>query len=107
LWSKYELIVDDGSHVNEWTVRSFEIFWPRLSSGGIYIIEDMRCTYQDLEAVGVRQKWAGMSLVPEIPIQRRQTIVDFIAARTAEIDHHKGDIASLHYYPGFMAMVKQ
>jgi predicted O-methyltransferase YrrM len=35
-----DLVVDDASHSYELTRRSFEILFPRLASGGVYIIED-------------------------------------------------------------------
>lgn len=37
-----DLVVDDASHRYAQTVASFEIFFPRLRSGGVYVIEDWR-----------------------------------------------------------------
>lgn len=36
-----EIVVDDASHMNPLTFASFETLFPRLRSGGIYIIEDL------------------------------------------------------------------
>lgn len=35
-----DMVVDDASHLYEQSKRSFEILFPRLSPGGLYIIED-------------------------------------------------------------------
>jgi len=35
-----DLIIDDASHLYEFTKASFEILFPYLTKGGIYIIED-------------------------------------------------------------------
>jgi len=42
---KFDIIIDDGSHINEQIIKSFEIFYPRLKSGGVYVIEDLYNSY--------------------------------------------------------------
>ena len=41
----FDLIIDDGSHVSGDIVRAFCHLWPRLAEGGLYIVEDMCCSY--------------------------------------------------------------
>jgi len=36
-----DVFIDDASHVNPLTIRTFEIMFPLLKPGGIYIIEDI------------------------------------------------------------------
>lgn len=40
-----DIIVDDGSHINEHVITSFKILFPYLKSGGIYVIEDTQTSY--------------------------------------------------------------
>jgi demethylmacrocin O-methyltransferase len=40
-----DIIVDDGSHINEHVLQSFQILFPRLKEGGIYVIEDTQTSY--------------------------------------------------------------
>jgi predicted O-methyltransferase YrrM len=40
LGGRLDMVVDDASHIYELSRRSFEILFPRLSPGGVYIIED-------------------------------------------------------------------
>ena len=54
-----DLIIDDGSHVNELTFKTFNLYWPLLKDGGTYIIEDTHCCYANLNQVG--RGWPGMS----------------------------------------------
>src|SRR4029077_5856883 len=35
-----DLVIDDASHLYEYTKKSFEIIFPKLRPGGLYIIED-------------------------------------------------------------------
>ena len=41
----FDLIIDDGSHLNEHITASFEILFPKLRNGGIYAIEDIQTAY--------------------------------------------------------------
>lgn len=39
------IIIDDASHINPLTIRSFEILFPLLAPGGLYIVEDTETSY--------------------------------------------------------------
>ena len=41
----YDLIVDDGSHQVVHQLRSFEILFPLLAPGGVYVVEDMHTSF--------------------------------------------------------------
>jgi hypothetical protein len=40
-----DIIIDDGSHINKLTKKTFEILFPKLKMGGFYIIEDLQTSY--------------------------------------------------------------
>ncbi len=40
-----DLIVDDGSHLNEHVIETFKMLFPLLKEGGIYVIEDTQTSY--------------------------------------------------------------
>ena len=42
---RLDIIIDDGSHLNEHVIRTFEILFPLLEMGGIYVIEDVQTSY--------------------------------------------------------------
>jgi demethylmacrocin O-methyltransferase len=42
-----DLIIDDGSHQNEHIIKSFQLLFPKLKDGGIYVIEDLQTSYWD------------------------------------------------------------
>jgi hypothetical protein len=42
---KIDVIVDDGSHVSKDVITTFEYYFPKLESNGIYIIEDLGTSY--------------------------------------------------------------
>ena len=43
-----DLVIDDASHQHEETLRSFEILFPRLRQGGLYVIEDWQWSHLEL-----------------------------------------------------------
>lgn len=40
-----DIIIDDGSHINEHVIKTFEVLYPSLKNGGIYVIEDTETSY--------------------------------------------------------------
>ncbi len=40
-----DIVIDDGSHLSDHVLTSFTEIFPRLSSGGIYVIEDLQTAY--------------------------------------------------------------
>jgi 8-demethyl-8-alpha-L-rhamnosyltetracenomycin-C 2'-O-methyltransferase len=40
-----DIIIDDGSHVNEHVLTSFRTLFPHLRNGGLYVIEDLQTSY--------------------------------------------------------------
>lgn len=41
----FDLIVDDGSHINEHVIKSFEYLFPFVRSQGVYVVEDCCTSY--------------------------------------------------------------
>ncbi len=45
IYGGFDIIIDDGSHINEHQIRSFELLFPHLRSGGLYVVEDTQTSY--------------------------------------------------------------
>jgi len=43
--SEPDIIIDDGSHLNEHVIKTFNILFPFLKTNGIYVIEDVQTSY--------------------------------------------------------------
>ena len=43
--SRVDIVIDDGSHVNDHVITSFQTLFPLVSDGGIYVIEDTQTSY--------------------------------------------------------------
>jgi hypothetical protein len=40
-----DIIIDDGSHLNEHVIQTFQILFPKLKDGGVYVVEDTQTSY--------------------------------------------------------------
>lgn len=44
-YGPFDLIVDDGSHLQNHVIFSFECLWPWVKAGGVYVVEDSVTSY--------------------------------------------------------------
>ena len=42
---RLDIVIDDGSHLNEHVLRTFAMLFPRLDQNGVYVIEDTQTSY--------------------------------------------------------------
>ncbi len=40
-----DIIIDDACHINKYVIESFQILFPKLKDGGIYVVEDTQTSY--------------------------------------------------------------
>ncbi|WP_420854091.1 class I SAM-dependent methyltransferase [Saccharopolyspora spinosa] len=41
----FDIVIDDGSHVNDHVKKSFQSLFPHVRPGGLYVIEDLQTAY--------------------------------------------------------------
>lgn len=99
------VIIDDASHHNVLTVRSFELLFPGfLKRGGLYLCEDVHTSY-----------WAENYDGHPDP-QVRATAMGFFQKLTAQLNHatllsqyrdqYAGMLEYVHFYPELVAIKK-
>lgn len=102
------LVVDDGSHVNQLTIASFDLIFPRLASGAIYIIEDLAPgSYEAAWA-----SWPGMEYNENVPLENRREDFDaFLADLMHDVDGMGSGrgragraVAFVHVWPGLVVV---
>jgi hypothetical protein len=42
---QFDIIIDDGSHLSSDIIKSFALYFPRVVEGGVFIAEDLHCSY--------------------------------------------------------------
>jgi hypothetical protein len=101
-----DLIIDDGSHINDHVIKSFKFLFPFLNEGGIYVIEDTQTSYW--------KDYGGDSLNLNNP----STMMNFFKSLTDSLnnqefinpDYMQNDfdktIVSIHFYHNLIFIYK-
>jgi hypothetical protein len=99
-----DIIIDDGSHVNEHVITSFRTLFPYLQDGGIYVIEDLHTSYWP-EYGG---NWVSLN-EPTTSVSMLKSLVDglnyqYIPDRSPT--YFDESILSVHFYPKIVFIIK-
>jgi len=98
----FDIIIDDGSHINKMTLASFEyLFNQRLNNKGIYIIEDLGCSYDKLQTNhNVLENWPGMKYNDnQLSYDNdREDMDKFFLKIIRDLDQRSGNILSIHFW---------
>jgi glycosyltransferase involved in cell wall biosynthesis len=61
--STFDLIIDDGSHTSSDIIKSFARYFPRLRQGGLYVVEDLHCSYWQSYEGGINYPFTSMAFL--------------------------------------------
>ena len=87
----FDLVIDDGSHIANHVVTTFEVLYDHVLDGGLYIIEDTHTAYLE-EFGGGPPGTAGTSL------DLAKSLLDRI--------HLRDDVAELRVHRGLVVVLK-
>lgn len=63
IYPQVDIVLDDGSHVMEHMIASFELLYPRLQPHGLYLVEDTHTCYWEKYGGGLRRPGSFMEFV--------------------------------------------
>jgi hypothetical protein len=98
----FDIVIDDGSHVNRHILASFAKLWRHVTPGGIYVIEDLGASYGDR---GVHPRPKSNDPTEDLT-NRRDDMDRFFQELLFELDHHRGDILSIHFWAYLCLLTK-
>ena len=91
---QFDLIIDDGSHRAGDIVRAFARYFARLADGGLYVAEDLHCSYW--------QAFQGGLLDPASPMEFFKRLADLVNHEHWGVDRsRKGLLESFSRAHGF------
>ncbi|MBU6529101.1 class I SAM-dependent methyltransferase (plasmid) [Methylocystis sp. MJC1] len=62
----FDVIIDDGSHISSDIISTFSILFDRLKPGGVYIIEDLHCSYVPEFEGGYRREGSAIEWLKQL-----------------------------------------
>ncbi len=98
---QFDVIIDDGGHYVDQQFTSFEVLFPTLRSGGIYVIEDLETSY--IEEFG-----GGPPGKTGTTVAFLKDLVDSMnLSASPKNDHHSSfRVSGLHLYPEIAFIIK-
>jgi hypothetical protein len=101
---EYDILIDDGSHINTHQILTFNVLYDSLSRGGYYVIEDLRMSYGEvINNIDLRKYWPGMAYNNiNDPLKNDRTdFNNFLESKIKELDFHKNtcNLLAIHNYP--------
>jgi hypothetical protein len=100
-----DVLVDDASHEGPKTKQSFEVWWPHVLPGGLYVIEDTHCSYNR-----DHYRTAGIPGTSGTVMEFLKTLADDVNWGIHGYDRFEPgwkDIAFVHFYPGIAFIGKK
>jgi hypothetical protein len=101
-----DVIIDDGCHFSPQVIKSFNVLFPRLKVGGVYVVEDIATSYWEGDYMG-----SADFLNPTTSMFFFKTLTDGIMHPHSMLDRHwtYADLhtESVHFYCNLVLVVKK
>ncbi|AAY35985.1 hypothetical protein Psyr_0927 [Pseudomonas syringae pv. syringae B728a] len=117
LSNEFDIIIDDGSHTSSDIITSFFLLFPKLNIGGIYIIEDLHCSYWQSFEGGLLNKSSSMNFLKSltdiinhehwgVPINKSQLLAEFNIPVDVETESLLSEIHSIEFVNSMCIITK-
>ncbi|MFA5321617.1 MAG: rhamnan synthesis F family protein, partial [Smithella sp.] len=57
----FDIIIDDGSHMSKDIIKSFASYFPLIVDGGVFIVEDLHCSYWEQFEGGLHNPYSSVA----------------------------------------------
>ncbi len=104
-WGPFDIVLDDGSHMMDHQIITFETLFPRLNDGGVYICEDCHSSYSARYGGGYRQSGTF--------IEYSKNFVDYVNSQFVNLEEKKNIpavaeiVKACHYYDSMVVVEKK
>jgi cephalosporin hydroxylase len=104
-----DIVIDDGSHYTHHVIKSFEVLFPLLKTGGIYAVEDLQASYWHSTA---DEDWNGSEdlAAPHTSMNFFKKLVDGLNyeefRHAHEPTYYDRNIVAMHFYHNLLFIEK-
>ena len=108
-YKHFEVILDDGGHSFKQQIVSFETFFPKLTAGGLYFIEDLHTSYRpgsvwdDYHITGVDY---FKNIVDKINLYGK-SFCGYKEIGDQPLDYYERNVDFIHFYKSVLAISKK
>ena len=101
-FGKFDIIIDDGSHICEHQTKSFSILYPYVTDNGIYAVEDLHSNYWPEYGGGLKN--------PSSFIELAKGLIDELNAyhtrNAVEVNEFTNSTHGMHFYDSMIFFEK-
>jgi len=103
-YGSFDIILDDGSHINQHQINTFEWLFPHVVDGGLYLIEDTHTSYWSDCGGGYKS--------PSSCIEYSKHLIDQLNAYFSESNqlkptYYTNNIESINFHDSMVVFKKQ
>ena len=99
-----DLVVDDGSHKAKHLRKTFDIIFPLLSEGGVYLIEDVHASYHFMYGGGFRRSGSIVQVMKSMVDGLNKDFFKRPIARRVRLAH--SEIHSIKFFESIIVIEK-
>ena len=63
---QFDVVIDDGSHVSTDIINSFINYFPHVTPGGVYVVEDAHCLYMNAFGGGILHEYSAYAFFKKL-----------------------------------------
>jgi len=108
-YGHFEVILDDGGHSWKQQIVSYETLFPRLTSGGLYFLEDMHTSYRQ-NSVWADYHITGIdyfkNLVDKVNLNGK-SFCGYKEINNQHLDYNERNIDYVHFYKSMLVIGKR
>jgi len=100
-----DVIIDDGSHINEHVIATFKHLFPKLNQKGLYIIEDTQTSYDEHYggSKDLKSPDTLMNFFKQFPDNLNHK--EFLSPDT-QPDYYDRNVSEIHFYHNMIFIYK-
>jgi len=108
--TRFDIIIDDGSHRSNDIIASFDILFGRLKPGGIYVVEDLQCSYWPAYGGGFRAEGSSIEwakdLIDAINADHLESTFELRSEELAQLRAFNTQIARIAFFDSVLVVQK-
>ena len=104
-WGPFDIILDDGSHVMEHQIITFETLFPLLKDGGVFLCEDCHSSYSP--------RYGGEYKKDDTFMEYSKNFADYVNSQFVNFNDkdnlpaYADYVKACHYYDSIMVVEKK